>query len=83
MHHVTIRTNIVELLTAVVASMTIALLVLVGGLAIGDATAVPGMMAAFAIASTDPQLVPLDDEETGPKSYVCCAMIYADPGMSR
>ena len=82
MHHVTIRANVVELLAAGAASMALALLVLVGGLAMGESTTVPGVTTAFAVTS-DVLFMPPEDEETGPKSYLCCAMVYADPGMSR
>jgi hypothetical protein len=77
------RSNVVELLVAVAASTTVAVLVLVSGLAIGEATTVPGATAMFADASTEGRLETHEHEQVRPDAYLCCALIYADPSMSQ
>jgi len=83
MPRVTMRSNVVELLVAVTASTTVAVLVLVSGLAIGEATTAPGATTAFTVASTEGRLAAPEHEEIRPNAYLCCALVYADPSMSQ
>jgi hypothetical protein len=82
MHRLTIRSNVVELLVAITASTTVAVLVFVGGLAIGGATSTRGATTAFAVAPSEGRLATPEYEEIRPTAYLCCALIYADPSMT-
>jgi hypothetical protein len=83
MHRVTIRSNVVELLVAITASTTVAVLVFVGGLAIGEgATSTRGATMTFAVAPSEGRLATPEYEEIRPTAYLCCALIYADPSMT-
>jgi hypothetical protein len=78
MDRVATRTNVAELLLAVASSAIIALLVLAGGAAIGEATAGSGMMAVARGVSSEIRPITSEHEEIRPGAYLCCALIYAD-----
>ena len=83
MHRVATGTNLVELMLTATSSAIIALLVLAGGAAIGEATAGSGMMAVATGASSDIRPITSEHDEIRPGAYLCCALIYADPNSSQ
>ena len=72
------RTNVVDLLLGAGASMVMAILVLVGGAAIGEATTGPGPMMTPAVTAMEARFDPTEHDEIRPSSFLCCALIYAD-----
>ena len=83
MGRVATRTNVAELLLAITSSAIIALLVLAGGAAIGDHLTDPAVVTASTVAASEGRIVVAEREEVRPTSFLCCALIYADPNASQ
>jgi hypothetical protein len=77
------RGTVRELLLSIAASLTVALLVLAGGAAIEDTT--PGSAFMIESAPESPRTgADISETQTSwAREYLCCALIYADPGLSR
>jgi hypothetical protein len=82
MHRLATRTNLVELLLGTTGGMLVALLVLVGGVAIGEATSGAGLVTASAAGPGEVRLATSEPEVIRPTSVLCCALIYADPDVT-
>ena len=72
------RTNVADLLWGAGASMAVAILVLVGGAAIGEANTGPELVATSAVTATEVRFDPTEHDEIRTSSFLCCALIYAD-----
>jgi len=74
---------VAELLFSIMASLMVALLVLASGAAIEDATVRSAVLTASALESPPTSRDTFGHLGIQGKDYLCCALIYADPGLSQ